>query len=95
MTRPSSDPTDTPARPRGLLRRFRRDQRGVTAVEFGMVATPFFALLFAIIETALVFWTTQVLETAVTNASRRVYTCLLYTSPSPRDKRQSRMPSSA
>ena len=25
----------------------------------------------------------------------RVYTCLLYTSPSPRDKRQSRMPSSA
>ena len=25
----------------------------------------------------------------------RVYGCLLYTSPSPRDKRQSRMPSSA
>ena len=25
----------------------------------------------------------------------RVYVCLLYTSPSPRDKRQSRMPSSA
>ena len=25
----------------------------------------------------------------------QVYTCLLYTSPSPRDKRQSRMPSSA
>ena len=25
----------------------------------------------------------------------RPYTCLLYTSPSPRDKRQSRMPSSA
>ena len=24
-----------------------------------------------------------------------VYTCLLYTSPSPRDKRQSRLPSSA
>ena len=27
--------------------------------------------------------------------SRKSYTCLLYTSPSPRDKRQSRMPSSA
>ena len=26
---------------------------------------------------------------------RRAYVCLLYTSPSPRDKRQSRMPSSA
>ena len=30
----------------------------------------------------------------ITDATRRV-TCLLYTSPSPRDKRQSRMPSSA
>ena len=28
-------------------------------------------------------------------ASSRIWTCLLYTSPSPRDKRQSRMPSSA
>ena len=26
---------------------------------------------------------------------RKIYDCLLYTSPSPRDKRQSRMPSSA
>ena len=31
----------------------------------------------------------------VINLSGRVLTCLLYTSPSPRDKRQSRMPSSA
>ena len=29
------------------------------------------------------------------NARRKGYGCLLYTSPSPRDKRQSRMPSSA
>ena len=28
-------------------------------------------------------------------SSTDTYTCLLYTSPSPRDKRQSRMPSSA
>ena len=28
-------------------------------------------------------------------SSNGVHTCLLYTSPSPRDKRQSRMPSSA
>ena len=27
--------------------------------------------------------------------SQSIYVCLLYTSPSPRDKRQSRMPSSA
>ena len=30
-----------------------------------------------------------------TNDLAEKYTCLLYTSPSPRDKRQSRMPSSA
>ena len=34
---------------------------------------------------------TEALNTAVFSA----WTCLLYTSPSPRDKRQSRMPSSA
>ena len=31
----------------------------------------------------------------VSNAPARPHICLLYTSPSPRDKRQSRMPSSA
>jgi Flp pilus assembly protein TadG len=59
---------------RATARRFRRDQSGVTAIEFGAVAAPFFALLFAIIETALTLWTTQVLETGVGNASRRIYT---------------------
>ena len=32
---------------------------------------------------------------AVGAGEERAYVCLLYTSPSPRDKRQSRMPSSA
>jgi Flp pilus assembly protein TadG len=59
---------------RRILRGFRHDDQGVTAIEFGLVAMPFFALLFAIIETALTFWTTQVLETAVSNASRQIYT---------------------
>lgn len=57
-----------------ILCRFRKNQNGATAVEFGLIALPFFALLFAILETALGFWTTQVLETAVANASRQVYT---------------------
>ena len=35
------------------------------------------------------------LEKALGTKSRIYYNCLLYTSPSPRDKRQSRMPSSA
>lgn len=57
-----------------LVARFLKNREGVTAVEFGLVALPFFALLFAIIETALIFWSTQVLETAVANASRKIYT---------------------
>lgn len=56
------------------LRALRRDQDGVAAVEFALVAVPFFALLFAILETAVVFLTTQALETAVANAARTVYT---------------------
>ena len=39
-----------------LLRRFRRNQEGVIAVEMGFIALPFFALLFAIIETGIVFF---------------------------------------
>ena len=34
-------------------------------------------------------------DRTVSNAAARATACLLYTSPSPRDKRQSRMPSSA
>ena len=63
-------------RPRapGVLGRFRRDDRGVAAVEFALVSVPFFALLFAILEGALIFWTNQVLDEAVSQASRLLYT---------------------
>jgi Flp pilus assembly protein TadG len=57
-----------------LLSRFIKNREGATAIEFSLVALPFFALLFAIIETALIFWSTQVLETAVADASRKIYT---------------------
>jgi Flp pilus assembly protein TadG len=57
-----------------LLRRFRRNRRGVTAVEFALVAPLFFALLFAIIEVALIFFASQVLETATQDSSRFVMT---------------------
>jgi Flp pilus assembly protein TadG len=55
---------------KSLLRRFRRHHRGSAAVEFALVAPVFFALLFAIVEVALMFFATQVLET-VTQASAR------------------------
>lgn len=60
-------------RPR-LLARFRRSQDGATAVEFGFIAFPFLILLAAIMETALMFWTSQVLEEAVSQTSRRLLT---------------------
>jgi Flp pilus assembly protein TadG len=57
-----------------LLRRFRRNRSGLAAVEFAMVAPPFLFLLFAMIEVALVFFASQVLETGTANAARQVLT---------------------
>ena len=54
--------------------RFGKDENGATAVEFSIVALPFFALMFAILETALAFFAAQVMETAVSNASRLIRT---------------------
>lgn len=56
------------------LRRFARQQDGSAAVEFALVAAPFLALIFAILETALVFFSGQALETAVADASRLIMT---------------------
>jgi Flp pilus assembly protein TadG len=56
------------------LRRFARHQGGVAAIEFALVVIPFVAMLFAIIETAIVFFATQVLETAVSDSARLILT---------------------
>lgn len=58
----------------GLLARLKADTRGVTAVEFGMVAMPFLMLLFGIIGVGLFFFTTFTLENAVEQASRLLRT---------------------
>ena len=50
------------------IRRFARGKDGIAAVEFGMVAAPFLALMFAIMETAIVFFASQTLETAVADS---------------------------
>lgn len=62
----------SPAISRG--RAFARDDKGVTAVEFGILALPFFTLIFAILETTMVFLAGQVLDGAVEDASRRIKT---------------------
>jgi Flp pilus assembly protein TadG len=67
-------PAASIAHVRKTLRRFRRNRRGSAAVEFALVAPLFFALLFAIIETALVFFAGQVLETITQNSARQILT---------------------
>jgi Flp pilus assembly protein TadG len=57
-----------------LSRRFARRKDGATVVEFAIVIVPFLAILFAIIETALIFYAGQVLETAVIDSSRLIMT---------------------
>lgn len=56
------------------LRALVRDESGVTAVEFGLLAIPFFAIILAILQTAIMFLATQVLDSAVEDASRKVRT---------------------
>ncbi|WMT74178.1 pilus assembly protein [Bradyrhizobium sp. Ash2021] len=56
------------------LRRFRRNRRGSAAVEFAMIAPMFIALLFAILESAMVFFASQVLETATQDSARMIMT---------------------
>ena len=49
-------------------------REGSAAVEFAMVATPFFLMIFAVLELGLVFLVDSVLENAVVEASRVVRT---------------------
>jgi Flp pilus assembly protein TadG len=56
------------------LTRFGRNRRGSAAIEFALMAPVFLALLFAIIETAVVFFAGQVLETGVQDSGRMLYT---------------------
>lgn len=54
--------------------RFLGDRRGAVALEFAIVSIPFFLLLFAILEMALMFFIGQVLDTATISASRLIRT---------------------
>jgi hypothetical protein len=56
------------------LRAFGKRNDGAVAVEFAIVAAPFLALLFAILETAFVFFASQTLETAAADSARLIMT---------------------
>ena len=55
-----------------LLLRFARQNQATSTVEFALVATPFLALTFGIIQTAIVFFAGQTMETAASVAGRLV-----------------------
>ena len=57
-------------KPVKVINRFKKDEAGVTAVEFAIVGGPFFLLVFAIIESALLFFANQYLETVVDDVAR-------------------------
>ena len=57
-----------------LLRRFVRHRKATTSVEFGLLAAPFLALSFATLQTAIIFFAGQALETAAATSSRLILT---------------------
>ena len=56
------------------LSEWRRDRRGGVAVEFALLATIFFALVGAILGTALMYFTQAALEKSVRDAARLIRT---------------------
>ena len=60
--------------PRRTARRFVRQQDGAAAVEFALIAAPFLALTFAILETAFIFFAGQTLEAAAADSARLIMT---------------------
>lgn len=73
----SAGPRQANSRPRPLLGRARallRSRDGEAAVEFALVAPMFLALLVAIIESGLIFFAQQALQTAATQSARLIMT---------------------
>ncbi|MCU0881315.1 MAG: pilus assembly protein [Hyphomonadaceae bacterium] len=57
-----------------LRARHQRGQSGATAVEFALIATPFLAMMFALIEIMMIFFVQTTLEAAVAEEARRIRT---------------------
>ncbi|WP_019959991.1 TadE/TadG family type IV pilus assembly protein [Woodsholea maritima] len=65
------------------LEGFKHAQSGAAAVEFALIALPFFVLLFAILETALMFATSSIVENATQIAARTIRTGQVQNANSP------------
>lgn len=55
-----------------LLKRFQKEQDGVTAIEFGMLGLPFFLIITSIIEVSLFFFAGQYLDHSVDQVARKI-----------------------
>jgi hypothetical protein len=60
--------------PRALVRRFVRERSGATAIEFALLALPFFLLLFAILESCITFTAQQLMTNAAEDVARQFRT---------------------
>lgn len=54
--------------------RFARSEHGATAVEFALVAVPFLTLACGCLENSVVFFEQEILQQAVSDAGRQIYT---------------------
>jgi len=59
---------------RKAARNFGANRKGSAAVEFAFIAGPFFMVIFAIVETAMMFFAQQALETATQDTARLILT---------------------
>jgi len=76
-------------RPPFRVARFGRAAEGATAVEFALIAFPFFMMLFAILEIALVFMIATTLEGAMSRSARTIRTGELQTGNAARSQPRS------
>ena len=59
---------------RGFFKKFKRDNKGTTAIEFAILGIPFVALLFGIIELAVLFFVQSTTQHALETVSREIRT---------------------
>ncbi|MFK0162590.1 TadE/TadG family type IV pilus assembly protein [Rhizobium sp. NPDC090279] len=66
---------------RGRFREFVRSRDGTAAIEFALLAIPYFLIVFAIIETFVAFTAEQVVSNAVDTLARQIRTGQITTDP--------------
>ncbi|GAB4518280.1 MAG: pilus assembly protein [Parvularculaceae bacterium] len=67
-------PPTRPLNVRDARKRFAADENGAAALEFGLVAAPFFLLMFSTMEVGMLFFTTSAVESGLSDAARMIRT---------------------